>query len=101
MKVPLWPELSIARLWPEAHKLPQMAEYLPSDWNLANQKKIERGFFMGILISLAPEYLEQTILDIRSQRINQQAGRVIRPQAITVSNEWVEHLLSQPFISSK
>ena len=41
IKLPLWPELSIARIWPEAHKLPRMSEYMPSDWSLANIKKIE------------------------------------------------------------
>ena len=55
----------------------------------------------GILISLAPEYVEQLVLDIRQQRINQNAGRVVKPQAIAVSNEWVDQLLAQPFISSK
>ena len=96
----MWPELSIARVWPEAHKLPLFAEYMPTEWSLQNQKKIERNFFFGILISLAPEYVEQVVLDIRSQRLNQQAGRVVRPQAINVSNEWVDNLLAQPFIST-
>lgn len=96
----MWPELSIARVWPEAHQLPLFAEYMPSEWSLANSKKIERNFFFGILISLAPEYVEQVVLDIRSQRLNQQAGRVVRPQSVNVSNEWVDNLLSQPFMST-
>ena len=75
IKVPLWTELSVARLWPEAHNLPQFAEHMPSDWDLAHPKRIERNFFMGILVYLAPEFLEHVILDIRSQRINQHAGR--------------------------
>ena len=90
VKLPLWPELSIARMWPEAHKLPRMAEYLPSEWGLANPKKIERNWFFGVVTSLAPEYIEMVVLDIRSQRINQQAGRVVQPSTITVSNEWVD-----------
>ena len=39
------------------------------------------------------------VLDIRQQRINNQAARVIRPQAISVSHEWVEQLLKEPFIT--
>ena len=58
LKVPLWTELSVARLWPEAHNLPQMEEFLPSDWDLDHPKRIERNFFMGILMHLAPEFLE-------------------------------------------
>jgi len=74
---------------------------LPDDWTLQNPKKIERNFFFGILISLAPQFMETVVLDIRSQRINQQAGRVIKPQAINVTGDWVEHLLAQPFISGR
>ena len=65
MKLPLWPELSIARVWPEAMQLPRFPEYMPSEWNVQQPKKIERNFFFGILISLAPEYVEQLVLDIR------------------------------------
>ena len=53
-----------------------------------------------MLISLAPEYVEHLVLEIRSQRLNQQAGRVIRPQTIAVPNDIVESLLAQPFVSS-
>jgi len=67
-----------------------MAEYLPSEWGLANPKKIERNWFFGVVTSLAPEYIEMVVLDIRSQRINKQAGRVVQPSTITVSNEWVD-----------
>ena len=43
LKLPLWPELSIGRLWPEAQQLPRFSEYLPDDWTLQNPKKIERN----------------------------------------------------------
>jgi len=58
LRLPLWPELSIFRVWPEAVKLPRFLEYMPTEWQLQNVKKIERNFFFGILISLAPEYVE-------------------------------------------
>ena len=90
IKVPLWPELSIARIWPEAMKLPRFAEYMPDEWSLDNPKKIERDFVFGVLVTLAPEYMEQLVLDIRKQRIDQNAGRVIKPRVITVANDWVE-----------
>ena len=71
LKLPLWPELSIERIWPNAMLLPSFNEYMPDEWSIANPKKLERAFFWAILISLAPEYVEQLILDIRTQRINQ------------------------------
>ena len=70
LKLPMWPEISISRIWPEAQRLPRFSEYMPDEWSVQNPKKIERNFMFGILISLAPEYVEQLILDIRSQRIN-------------------------------
>lgn len=65
LKLPLWPELSIARIWPEAQQLPQFSEYMPSDWSLQVAKKIERDFMYGILITLAPEYVERTVDQFR------------------------------------
>jgi len=53
----------------------------------------------GILISLAPEYVEHLVLDIRSQRLNQQVNRAHRQQAIGVDQQWVNQLLAQPYIS--
>ena len=55
LKLPLWNELSVARIWPEAQQLPRMREYLPSEWSLQQPKKIQRDFFFSILITLAPE----------------------------------------------
>ena len=94
LKLPLWPELSISRIWPEAMKLPRFAEYMPDEWSLQNVKKIEREFMFGQLITLAPEYVEMLVLDIRKQRLEQNATRVIKPRVIAVSNDWVGQLLS-------
>jgi len=91
--------LSIARVWPEAVKLPRFLEHIPDDWSLQNIKRIERNYMFGILVSLAPEYVEQLVLDIRAQRLNQQANKARRQQAIDVDQQWVNHLLSQPYIS--
>ena len=74
---------------------------MPSEWGLQNPKKIERDYMFGILIHLAPEYVEHLMLDIRQQCINQNANRVVKPQVIAVTNDWVNQLLAQPFISSK
>ena len=41
-------------------------EYMPDEWTVLNVKKIEKKFFMGVLITLAPEFVEQTVLDIEN-----------------------------------
>ena len=74
---------------------------MPNEWSLQNPKWIERDYMFGILIFLAPEYVEHLVLDIRQQRINQNANRVVKPQVVAVTNDWVDQLLAQPFISSK
>ena len=74
----MWPELGIGRIWPQAQQLPRFTEYLPSEWGANSLKKIERNYFFGILITLAPEYVEQLVLDIRSQRLNAQANNAGR-----------------------
>ena len=65
------PELSIARIMPEAMLLPTFNEYMPTEWTANNTKKIDRDFFFTVLTSIAGEYVEQLVLDIRQQRINQ------------------------------
>ena len=71
---------------------------MPSEWSAQNTKKVDRNFFFGILTSLAGEYVEQLVLDLRKQRIEQQASRNARPQNIGVAPQWVDSLLSQPYI---
>ena len=73
-------------------------EYMPSDWT-ATSKKTERPFFWSILISLAPQYVEQLVKDVREQRANQQQQRQLAPRPVVVGNNWVDQLLSQPYMS--
>ena len=63
LKVPLWPELVVHRIWQQAVQLPDFAEHMPGDWT--GNHKTERPFFYGVLTSLAPEYVEQLIIDCR------------------------------------
>ena len=66
MRIPLWPELSIAKIWLQAVKHPQFLRYLPDTWSAT--KKTERHFFWAILVTLQPDYVEQLITDCRRQR---------------------------------
>ena len=95
----MWPELGIARIWPQAQQLPRFSEYMPNEWDLQNVKKVERNFFYGVLISLAPEYVEQLVLDIRAQRLNANANNAGKAQPIGVDPQWVTQLLAQPYVS--
>ena len=60
----------MARVWPEAVKLPRFLEYMPDNYN--GNKDTDRTFFYQILCTLGVEFVEALILDIRRQRIEQQ-----------------------------
>ena len=64
LHVPLWPELAVKRIWPQAMLLDGFANFMPPDWTGENTKT-ERGFFWGVLSTLAPEYVEALIKDCR------------------------------------
>jgi len=38
--------------------MPRFVEHMPAEWSVQNAKKVDRNFFFGVLISLAPEYVE-------------------------------------------
>ena len=63
LRIPLWPELSIARIWPQASELPGFLLHMPDEWR-QDLKKAERSFFWAVLTTLAPEFVEQLVLDV-------------------------------------
>ena len=93
LRVPLWVELGIGKIWPQAAQLDGFFQHIPSDWS-ADSKKVDHTFFWQILITLALEYVEQLVIDCREQRLRSQQERLIRPQALSVAPNWVEQLLA-------
>ena len=61
--------------------------------------KTERTFFWDILSTLASEFVEELVLDCRRQRMAAAQQRVNVPRPINVAPNWMQALLSQPFIS--
>ena len=68
LRVPLWPELSLSRIWHQAAQLPDFLGYMPSEYS-AESKKTDRNFFWAVLITLANDFCEQLIIDCREQRL--------------------------------
>ena len=100
LKIPLWTELSVARIWPQATELPDFLLHMPDEWQ-QDLKKVERSFFWAVLTTLAPEFVEELVLDVRRQRLGAAQERLLQPRQINVAPEWVQPLLSQPFFPSK
>ena len=73
---------------------------MPEEW-LADSKKAERSFFYAVLMTLAPEYLEQLVLDVRQQRLGAAQEKLLQPRQINIAPDWIEPLLAQPFIPCK
>ncbi len=73
---------------------------MPEEWR-HDLKKAERTFFWAVLTTLAPEFVEQLVLDVRSQRLGAAQEKLLQPRQINVAPEWVAPLLSQPFIPSE
>ena len=63
LRIPIWPELAVSRIWPQAILLQNFRAHMPDDWTGNN--KTERTFFWDVLVTLAPEYVEELVLDCR------------------------------------
>ena len=102
LQVPCWAELSPKKIWATAMQLPQFADYIPSTWT-AESKLLERPFFYGILVSLAPDYVTALIKDCREQRAQLvELSKAVKPLAgVRIDATWMEELLADGFVSSK
>ena len=78
LRIPLWPELSVQRIWEQAVRLGNFRAYMPDEWN--GNSKTERTFFWDILTTLAPEYVEELVKDCRRQRLGMAAARNAEPR---------------------
>lgn len=63
LRIPVWPELAVSRIWVQAIRLPNFREHMPDEWT--GSSKTERTFFWAVLVTLAPEYAEKLIQDCR------------------------------------
>ena len=98
LHIPLWPELAVARQWPQAIQLEHFQAHMPDEWRGDN--KTERPFFYAVLASLAPDYVQELIKDCRLQRMEAAANRATLPRQINIAPEWAQALMEQPFVSN-
>jgi hypothetical protein len=67
VKVPRWPEFSVAKMWAHAKTNPLFKNYMPSTW-LEDGRIAERTYFFKILGYLETEWLVENIDRIRAER---------------------------------
>ena len=96
--VPLYDEVSVKSLWPELQKDEAFMKYFPNAFP-AN-KGPARQYFMDILNTIYPEYMQQILQHAAKQRHTVQ-DEDRRMEAIKISEEWLAELNSMPFTSCK
>ena len=100
--VPCWPELAPKYIWAQALDHPEFLSYMPDSWG-PDSKLLERGYFYGVLCTLAPYFVQQLIKVCRDQRaeevVNTRAKKPLKD--VQISETWMNKLLSEGFVSSK
>jgi hypothetical protein len=67
VRVPRWPEFSVAKMWAFAITNPAFESYMPSTW-MKGGRTAERGYFFKILGYLETDWLVENIDRIRAER---------------------------------
>ena len=53
--MPLWPELAVRHIYPQAMRIPGLNSYMPDEWNHA--RRVDRKFFWALLSTLHADYV--------------------------------------------
>ena len=97
--VPVWEEMGIKRVWPEAARITEFLMYFPDGWTATH--KTERKFFYGILSTLAPNFVQAMVNEARQLRHNHRISRQMPVRQMNISSQWADLLLREPFVSCK
>ena len=87
LKVPRWPEFSVAKLWAHAITNPLFASYIPSTW-LDGGRTPERAYFLQILGLLETEWLVENINRIRAERTLRKQIVPPKPATLQIAPKW-------------
>lgn len=99
MSVPLYQEISVKSLYPDAMKDPVLSRYLPNPDQLSG-KLPERDFFFGILCTLKQQYMKDVIADANNKRFKADKDDD-KKAAIALSDSWLQELMKHPYHSRK
>ena len=76
---------------------------MPDNWTFdKGGREPEKNFVWIITCTLQPEWVNENIERIRTARYQYKIdSQIIRPPSNTIAPEWVQELLSIPFVPSK
>lgn len=99
MNVPLFQEISVKNIYPDAMRDETVKKYLPNPDQLSG-KLPERDFFFGIMCTLKQQYMRDIIAAANEKRFKANPEGE-RKEAIRLSDAWLDELLKHPYHSSK
>lgn len=91
-KVPLWPELSVERIWDSAMMVPGFRDYIPDYWK--KDGKVDRNFFWSIFTKLSPELVDEIVKNVREKRQNRHF-EAIDVSKININEQWADKLIAK------
>lgn len=65
--VPMYPELSVAKVYEIAKKVPKIMQYLP-DIDKPSAKKINRAFLFNIMNTIDPNFFNRAVSEIEEAK---------------------------------
>ena len=99
LKVPMLPELAVAKIWPEAMKIPGVKDHLPDNWK--DPHRIDRIFFWAVVCTFNEAYVRALIEDSYSQRKAEKQRHATEPKGLILTDEVLDLLLQGTYESSK
>ena len=96
MKLPLWDEFSVARMWAQAETIDFYRSYMPECWYSGKGRGPERNYVLGIQSTLYTEWLKDAYMDICRKKHAQRAALERQPMQLALTDFWANELLSVP-----
>ena len=94
--VPHYDELSVKNLYPQFKGDKDLMQFFPDTF--PKDKGPPREYFMNVLNTVHPEYLQNLMRHANEQR-HTASGEGMQEQAIKISQFWEEELKSMPYFS--
>lgn len=101
MKVPQWPEFSIASMWEQVKDLPEVKLYVPDTWSCEGHRKPEKKYLFALISTMYSEWLRSAVIDCTQQRHATKESKLYEPKKVQLTAFWAEELMNIPYISRK
>lgn len=85
IKVPLYEELNVSKLWETYRKDDRLHAYLPD--HVAKGRQVDRKWFFDLWNTVAPELL-QPIIDNAEKVRTELTGAEAKEETIQITDEW-------------